>query len=272
MSVVLDSIEDGDIVEYGGDNGSFSIDTSVVHDGSNSISCSTGDVAITRTDKSISHDDTPFGGWMATNNGSEPGFVWGVGSEVGYSSLAGYAVILSDYSGEVQLVRYDSDGSQTQLSSKSVDWSWETYYEVACTQWTSGGDITVEIRDGSGNIVSTLTAIDDTHGPGGFGWLKSNQYNYYKSYYDYAYKTPPLTAPENVRISDSSVEDELTVSWDAGIGASEYHVYRSESTGTTTSDYTQIATITDDGSTSYSHTDTNLEDGERYYYRVSSVN
>jgi hypothetical protein len=74
------------------------------------------------------------------------------------------------------------------------------------------------------------------------------------------------TGPTNVSI-DNSIEDELTISWSQTNANDAYNIYRSNSSGSQTSDYTQIATV---GATSF--IDTNLEDGERYYYRISAEN
>lgn len=78
----------------------------------------------------------------------------------------------------------------------------------------------------------------------------------------YTQAAPPT--PTNVTVSDSQTEDELTISWDTVEDAAGYYVYRSETSGSTASDYTQVADVT-----SSSYTDTRLEDGEEYYYRVS---
>lgn len=77
-------------------------------------------------------------------------------------------------------------------------------------------------------------------------------------------KTGP-SAPTNVQITDDTVEDELTLNWDSVSDATGYYVYRAEDSGTSKSDYTQVADVT-----SPPYTDTGLEDGEQYYYRVSS--
>jgi len=81
--------------------------------------------------------------------------------------------------------------------------------------------------------------------------------------------TKPIEAPTNVSTSVSG--DDVTISWDAADGASQYDVLRAQSSGSTASDYSTIATVTDDGSASFSVTDTGLEDGEKFFYRVESV-
>jgi hypothetical protein len=72
-------------------------------------------------------------------------------------------------------------------------------------------------------------------------------------------------APTNLSVSDTTVEDELTLNWDEASEAAGYFVYRAESSGAVKSDYTQIADVT-----APPYTDTGLEDGEEFYYRVSS--
>ena len=76
---------------------------------------------------------------------------------------------------------------------------------------------------------------------------------------------PP--APTNLTITDSSIENELSLGWDNVSDEDGYYVYRAESSGSTKTDYTQVADLAAD-TTSY--TDTSLEDGERYFYRVSA--
>ena len=71
--------------------------------------------------------------------------------------------------------------------------------------------------------------------------------------------------PTNVRVTDDGTEDELTLDWNPVSDATGYYVYRAQSAGFTTSDYTQVADVS-----SPPYTDTSLEDGERYYYRISS--
>nr|WP_144049974.1 fibronectin type III domain-containing protein [Halorubrum sp. C191] len=70
--------------------------------------------------------------------------------------------------------------------------------------------------------------------------------------------------PQNVAVS-ATAENELTVEWDPVDVAAGYYVYRAESSGSTASDYTQVADVA-----SPPFVDTDVVDGERYYYRVSS--
>jgi len=73
--------------------------------------------------------------------------------------------------------------------------------------------------------------------------------------------------PQNVQITDDTVGGELTIDWDPVSDATGYYVYRAEASGSAKSDYTQIVDVSNPP-----YVDQNLEDGERYYYRVSAYN
>lgn len=76
-----------------------------------------------------------------------------------------------------------------------------------------------------------------------------------------------LAAPSNIQITDSSTEGQLTIDWDPVSNATSYNVYRAQESGTVKSDYTLVAQPS-----SPPYTDTGLEDGEQYFYRVTSEN
>ena len=70
----------------------------------------------------------------------------------------------------------------------------------------------------------------------------------------------------NPRVSDASTEDELTLDWDQTTTSGDYEIYRAEVSGDSPNDYSLISTV---GAPPY--TDTGLEDGERFYYRVKPI-
>mgnify|MGYP002761563619 CR=1 FL=1 len=81
------------------------------------------------------------------------------------------------------------------------------------------------------------------------------------------YESLAPDAPTNASITDTQTQGELAVDWDTVSGATGYYVYRAQSSGSSPSDYTQVADVT-----SPPYTDTGLEDGERYFYRVGATN
>jgi len=63
----------------------------------------------------------------------------------------------------------------------------------------------------------------------------------------------------------AAVDNGVFLFWSDVSGADGYRIYRAQASGSSKSDYTQIADITSPG-----YTDTNVEDGEQYFYRVTS--
>jgi len=82
-----------------------------------------------------------------------------------------------------------------------------------------------------------------------------------------------VSAPSTPQNLTSSVSgDDISLNWDAVNWNGDrgyYEIYRAVSSGSSRSDYTSIATV-QDGTTNY--TDSSLNDGERYYYRVDANN
>jgi hypothetical protein len=74
-----------------------------------------------------------------------------------------------------------------------------------------------------------------------------------------------VNPPSSISVDDS-ISREISLSWQDVTNAEEYNIYRSESSGTSKNDYVLIDTVS---STTY--TDMGLEDGEKYYYRISAV-
>jgi len=269
MVTVLDSFEDGDISEYSGDTGAFDVVSSPTYDGGNALESlgNSFNNDITRTDVTIAPSETPFGAWVQYDTVGTPsprfGIDFAVQSATGNAGLSGYRIVLVTEFELLELYRVD-DGSDTVLASADYsNGSTGTWFNVVCTEWTSSGDVTVEIRDTGGSTLASVSVTDSTYGSGGIGFnaVSDETFNY-----DYYYKPTTIAPPSNVQITDATTEDGLTLDWDtSGTGASGYYVYRAESSGSTTSDYTQVADVT-----SPPYTDTGLEDGEQFYYRVSS--
>lgn len=278
---VLDSFEDQDVSEYSGSTGDADFTTSPVEDGSVSLQMGGSlDNLISRTDKTIATGETPFGVFMGGVFASSPfvssnanvEFVFGVQEAGDLSNIDAYSINFIPDSSDVRLEKF-LGGSSTVLDQTTVSQTLTSnqLFEVRVTQWTDAGDISADILTQSGTNIGTVSATDTAYTSGGFGFGNSVDTFSAPAFYDFATKTVTLSAPSNVTTSVS--DDDVTISWDAASGASSYNVFRAQSSGTTVSDYPKkIATVTDDGSASFSHTDTGLEDGEKFYYRVESVN
>jgi hypothetical protein len=114
-----------------------------------------------------------------------------------------------------------------------------------------GGDGDYRVEQGS--TITTTTG----------GGLGANS----DGYIEIEYTTPPST-PSNLSAATNSA-DALDLTWDDVSAENGYYVYRARSSGSSTSDYTQVADLAAD-TTSY--TDSGLLNGEQYYYRVSAYN
>lgn len=266
MVQVLDSFEDGDISEYSGDTGEFSVVQSPVYDGSNALENTTSQSAITRTDTTIETGQTPSGAFVQSISGqfsdSTPTVAFGVQSSTGYDNISCYAIEYNNI-GELVISRYDS-GSRSSLNSSglsnALDGEW---VEVILTEWDTDGNITAEAkRVSDGTTLASVSVTDSTYTSGGIGFINTDADG---AYFDYAYKPTAISPPQNVQFNDTQTEDELTLDWTEDDAATGYYVYRAESSGSTTNDYTQVADVT-----APPYTDTGLEDGEQFYYRVSS--
>jgi hypothetical protein len=276
MTTILDSFEDGDISEYSGDTSAFSVTANDPYDGSQTLDPDITQAAIYRNDVTISPGETPFGAWIRAggaldSNGLsrdwEMGMLWAVPN----AEFSGYGVAVDGSKGEVLLQRYDQ-GSEILLSSvtpTNPSITQGTYYDVKITQWTSNGDIEVVVTNDAGTDVATVTNTDTTYGSGGVGWFTDSFGSSIDTQPLGDYYTKPiiLSSPSNVQITDDTNEGELTLDWDEASNATSYNVYRAQSSGSSTSDYTLVAEPSGPP-----YTDTGLEDGEQYYYRVSSEN
>lgn len=133
---------------------------------------------------------------------------------------------------------------------------------IAAGQLVDGGDGYVTVGTGvSGTSSHAFFAHEDTIGDSEVG--HTTEVIGYIVIEQGSFVGQPA-GPTNVSI-DNNVEDELTISWNQTNPDDSYNVYRSNTSGSQISDYTKISTI---GTTSF--TDTNLEDGEKYFYRVTS--
>lgn len=88
-------------------------------------------------------------------------------------------------------------------------------------------------------------------------------------YYDDITSGPiPPDAPSSLSATASA--DDISLSWTDNSNSEDgCRIYRAQTSGSATTDYTQINTV---GANTSSYTDTALEDGERYYYRVTAYN
>lgn len=280
MVTVLDDFEDGDIAEYSGNTSDgWEANKTEVYEGSWALRVAAGESAITRTDVTIAPGETPFGAWLwpdvaSGSTYSTAGFAFAVQSATGISNLDAYSVVVDMSYEDLKIFRHD-DGAvdPTLIGYEQLTTQYSNQWlRAEVSTWDSSGNITAKIYDSNGTLLQTVNASDSTWGSGGIGWVVVSDTGYY-SYADYAYKPTPVSAPSTPQNLTSTVSgDDITLDWDAvdwNNDQGHYDVYRAQATGSSRSDYTDIADVSS-GTTSY--IDSALEDGERYYYRVDANN
>lgn len=109
---VIDDFEDGDIAEYGGDTGSYSIESTTVFEDSYSL-----DGTASNTDKIISDADKNFSAPVDTSARIR-GIIWFTQSESGASSISYYQAYAHSGTGNMELFRINS-GSWNSLGQIS---------------------------------------------------------------------------------------------------------------------------------------------------------
>ena len=205
---------------------------------------------------------------------NEAGFIFNPNTD-----LAGIEYRISGYTQSVAEVRIEDTGDQ-ELASTTTNTDNNNDYQLHATLnsgteykiliATPGGE---QVGEASANYNYTSTDFDIICG---YGKVSSDQFRDTDDAYAFSKLTALLPSeipdiPQNV---DSFVYDQTKINpnWDSTNWNGEeghYNVYRSTSSGSSRSDYTNIANVSS-GTTSY--TDSGLREGERYYYRVDAEN
>jgi len=269
MVTFFDSFEDGDISEYNGDTSSFSVVQNNPFEGSFALEGPNVDnddfLAILHDTESYGPDSSePLSLYVRPNNPGTyvQGLVWGEQNGTGGGNISGYSASING-AGFFDLYKW-TNGTNSRVAFQDVGSSADNYYRLVLTTWDQSGNIEVEARDVNGNTLATLSTTDVNYDTGNIGIIHED---FGTTQYDALQIGSGPSAPTNVQIIDDTTEDELTLGWDEVSDATGYYVYRAEQSGTTKADYTQVADVT-----TPPYTDTGLEDGERYYYRVSAYN
>lgn len=194
MVTVLDDFEDGDIAEYSGSTGEYTVQQNTVYEGSYALETSGANQQdIYDPNVSLSQGDAPFGAYMAggqtsgmySTSSQRPQLLFGHQG----SSLSGYGVEIAAYNDEFGLVRWDS-GSETDLATATgLSLTVGEFYEVKITTWDSSGNIEAKLLDASGTELATVSATDTTYSNGYLGWCVTLDAATVDtpSRYDYAY-------------------------------------------------------------------------------------
>lgn len=186
---IVDDMEDGSMSEWMGDTGALAAQSTTVSHGTYAAQI-TGDGTFNNvwaTQSSglprnvsqgdplqfhlrYSQDENYIGGYFAAQ-----------------AQQAKYEVALLDGSNTIELRRDNrsAGGTLTTLDSATTELDPNTWYVIDVTQWSTSGEMTIEVREkATGTVVATLTATDDTFSEGGIGLISdSTSGNFYADYY-----------------------------------------------------------------------------------------
>lgn len=171
---VIDDFEDGDLSEYPSSS-SFSVDQSIVHDGSYALSVSSaGNLSSTSGLANYPSQGDTFTFWYYPEGQfSDFGFVFAAQSEVGDAdgseNIPGYYAFFSLYNGNIQIDEVGTDFAVLTLASGSASLSSNNWYKGE-VHWATNGEITFTVYDSSGNQLQSITATSDTYSSGGVGY------------------------------------------------------------------------------------------------------
>lgn len=253
---VIDNWEDGEATStpssdwgsWSGDTGSLDAQQTVVLAGDWSGEFTT-DGAISLTVSRSGDATAPFSQLFRMDGQN------GDGSDRGRFSLYQGGTLILGF-------EFEHDGDVSVQGTVVNSWSADTTYQVDII-WDFGNDQFDFLLDGVNegtfsfsNSASGYDKLEVIHD-------SSSDNNTYNLYLDDIIEGPPPT-----NVTATTVDgDQIDVTWNDVSGEDGYVVYRAQSSGSTKSDYTQVASL---GADTTSYSDTGLEDGEQYYYRVTA--
>lgn len=180
---LFEGFEDGDIAEYSGDTGAFTVQQSTVYDGTYALEASngSGEHAITRTDWTVGQGDSITSYYQAPDSTVNK-LLFGVQSATGVSNVSGYAAVVyqrgaSEADNALMVQRYDN-GSSTTLSETNQDVPADTWMELEVV-WGTTGTITATLYQTDGTQIMSTSASDTTYTSGGIGFIEGIDPGYY---------------------------------------------------------------------------------------------
>lgn len=188
--MTIDDFEDSTLSEYRYDTGSFSIQDTVVKEGSKALRIDSGSNEHISSFPGDGLDYYPEAGdtfrfWVKTSVG-EYWILLYFGCVEGSGGVDdrpdGYAAFLNFKRSELRLRKRDNNTNNT-LSATSYTFATDVWYEVE-VQWGTNGTITVRLFDEAGTELGSVSATDTTFTSGGITWQTEAQKGV--KYMDYA--------------------------------------------------------------------------------------
>lgn len=164
-SSVIDDFNDGDLSEYSGDTGSFSVVSSPTYEGDYALEAQTNESILAITDDSISKSQgVTLEYRQRAISDTDAGFIYFKQS----NELSGYFLNIQVDTGTMRFRRFDN-GSVTLLDSKSVSIPSDEWLRNRVTTDTNGNHAWV-LRDSGCNKLGEISLSDSTYTSGGIQW------------------------------------------------------------------------------------------------------
>jgi hypothetical protein len=190
---LVDDFEDGDIAEYSGDTGLFTVSGVTVYGGSQGLDNTSNESqratdGIYRTDVSVSQGEIiRYMQYVDTTAGSGDEVCTMFGVQAPGSDNNNYGVCLEQFGTDrISLVRdvesTDTYGGVTILATSTVSFS-TGWYEIEI-DWQTNDVIDVTLFNSSGSVVATTSATDGTYTTGGYGftyWFNNGAWDSFTS-------------------------------------------------------------------------------------------
>lgn len=178
---IIDDFEDGGLTEYRYDTGSFSIQNTVVKEGSLALRVDSG---ANEHISSFPGDGLPyypeagdtFRWWGRTSVGQYWMLLY-FGCQKGTGGVEnrpdGYAAFLHFKNGEL-ILRKREAGTNYKSASAPFSFSVDVWYGVE-VEWGADGTIVIRLLDTAGNVLASASATDTTFTSGGITWQSEAQ-------------------------------------------------------------------------------------------------
>lgn len=167
----VETFEDGDIAEYGGDTGYFSVNSIFDPEGTYGLEGHIDGAGNTRRiqagEKSVSDGNTYKVDIQTGGDSRHYQYImFGAPDD---TTFTGYLLSVEPANSKIAIFRLDS-GSATLLNrNNSVSISASTQYTIRFV-WGSSGSLTFELYDSSGNKIGSTSATDSNYSSGGIGF------------------------------------------------------------------------------------------------------
>jgi len=174
----VDTFEDGDLSEYFGDTGAYTIQTSTVFEGSRALRGFDGGVmASTNGLNSYPERGDTFSvrnRWTSSATFHSSAILFGLSSTSDH-----YQVGIADRNPDNFSIRVTDGGTVTVLADDAVDVNGGEWYEIR-VRWNSSDLIEAKLLSQSGSTISTISATDSTHASNsGIGFRFNSPQDYF---------------------------------------------------------------------------------------------